>query len=199
VPRPKVDSEQVRARFFQAAEDILKRDGGQKLRLTDVTIAVGMTQSNAYRYFKSKDELVAALAERWFAGVEQAAAQAVAQTADPREQIHGWLLATMNEKASRFDNDPETFLSYLELAKGYSSIVVQHTQRLRAMIEKAVSELVDPEHVEWAIDTLEDATVQFRNPYLIAAQRDKVTVARASSVLDAVFLLFLDFAKAHNP
>jgi AcrR family transcriptional regulator len=198
VSRPKADSNQIRARFFEAAEDILKRDGGQKLRLTDVAIAVGMTQSNAYRYFQSKDELVSALAERWFVGVEQAAAQAVAQAANPTAKIRGWLLATMNEKTSRFDHDPETFLSYLELAKGYPGIVFRHTQRLRSMIEKAIGELVGPEHVEWAIDTLEDATVQFRNPYLIAAQRDKVTVARANSVLDAVFLLSLESAKERS-
>jgi AcrR family transcriptional regulator len=195
VPRPKVDSGDVRARFFEMAEGILKQNGGRKLRLADVAKAVGMSQSNAYRYFQSKDELVSALAERWFAGVEQAATRAVAHAVDPKAKIRGWLLATMNEKTSRFDHDPETFLSYLELAKGYPDIVFLHTQRLRTIVENAVLELVCPEQLDWAIDTLEDATVQFRNPYLIAAQRGRATEARAISVLDAVFLLFLGVTK----
>lgn len=180
----------MRARFFEAAEDILWQNRGKKLRLVDVASALGMTQSNAYRYFRSKDELVSALAERWFAGVERAAENAIAQAAGPKAKIQGWLLATLNEKTRRFDRDTETFLVYLELAKDHPAAVLRHTRRLRAMIAVCVADLAGQTDIDRSIDALEDATIQFRNPYVIAAQRNKATEARAIAVLDAVFLLF---------
>jgi AcrR family transcriptional regulator len=196
--RPRVDGEEMRARLLEAAETLLKANGGCKLVLSDIASALGMAQSNAYRYFRTKDELVAALARRWFADVERAAEAAVAMATGPEEKIRGWLLATMREKVRRFDEDPEIFLSYLELAKGYPEVVAGHVEQLRAMIDRAVLEIVGEARLAQAMGLLEDATILFRNPYLIAHHRERVTEGRAREVLDAVFAQFRRTARANS-
>lgn len=180
----------MRERFFAAAEAIIRTNGGRKLVLSDIANALGMSQSNAYRYFRTKDDLITALADRWFADVEHAAEAAVTRATGPEEQITGWLLATMRRKIERFDRDPELFESYLELAKAYPEIVAAHAERILAMVRPAAMELVGAARVAQAMHLLEDATISFRNPYLIAQQRMSLTEDRALAVLDALFLHF---------
>lgn len=188
--RPKVDNAAMRERFFAAAEAVIRTNGGRKLVLSDIAKTLGMSQSNAYRYFRNRDELIIALADRWFADVERAAEAAVAREGDPEEKIAGWLLATMRQKIKRFDDDPELFRSYLELAKAYPAIVAAHAERILAMTRPAALMLVGAARLDQAMHLLEDATICFRNPYMIAQQRAILTEDRALAVLDAVFLYF---------
>ncbi|MDZ7588877.1 MAG: TetR family transcriptional regulator [Parasphingorhabdus sp.] len=184
--RPKADKEAMRGRFFLAAEEVLKESGGKSLALANVAAALGMSQSNGYRYFNSKDDLVSALADRWFAGVELAVADAMARVEGPEQKIHAWVLGTMNEKVRRYDDDPALFLAYLELANGHYEAALVHVQRLRQMAKAPVAELTGTANVEAALDLLENATVLFRNPYLVQRNREKLTIATAMAVLEAI-------------
>jgi len=186
MPRPKADSVAIRERLLDAAETILATNGGQRLVLSDVASAVGMTQSNAYRYLRDKDDLVVALARRWFADVERAAKTAIAEAGTAEDRIRAWLLATMRAKIVRYDRDPVLFRAYLELARGYPQVVADHVAHLRGLIEPSVADLVGGDRVGEALRLLEDATILFRNPYLIAQHRADLGEGRALTVLEAV-------------
>jgi TetR/AcrR family transcriptional repressor of uid operon len=53
-----------RARILDAAEHCFVRSGFHRTTMQDVAAEAGMSQGNLYRYFPSKDAIVAGLAER---------------------------------------------------------------------------------------------------------------------------------------
>lgn len=191
MPRPTVDANAMRARMVDKAEQLLRQSRGRRLVLSDIAAELGMSQSNAHRYFPTKHDLVAALAERWFAEVAKAARKAVQGEESPRERVISWVLAIMRVKRARFDEDSELFRAYLALASQHVAIAKRHADELRAIVSPAIVQITGKTAVIAELDLLEDATVQFRNPYMIAMLRERATAARARAATRAV----LDFVE----
>lgn len=176
----------MRQRFVGAAEELLRSNGGAQLKLSEVAARLGMSQSNSYRYFPDRRALVSMLAENWFSEVEQETAAAVTAQQHPEAQILSWVLTTMRVKCRSFDADPILFHAYLKLATGEIDTVARHVTRLRDMVRPSMATLVSQAPLEVALDVLEDATMLYRNPYLIAQNRPKLSEARALAVTKAV-------------
>ncbi|MEH6702819.1 TetR/AcrR family transcriptional regulator, partial [Parasphingorhabdus sp.] len=67
MPRPETDIEATRIRIMDAADRIIQDKGAISFTMTDLATAVGMSPSNLYRFFESKDALAEAMAGEWFA------------------------------------------------------------------------------------------------------------------------------------
>jgi AcrR family transcriptional regulator len=63
-PRPRSDSEDVRARILVVAEEHFRRVGYAKTAVADIAAALSMSPANVYRYFASKAAINEAIAER---------------------------------------------------------------------------------------------------------------------------------------
>ena len=57
MPRPETDIAATRTRIMDAAEHIIQERGSISFTMTDLATAVGMSPSNLYRFFESKDAL----------------------------------------------------------------------------------------------------------------------------------------------
>ncbi|WP_438751525.1 TetR/AcrR family transcriptional regulator [Pararhizobium sp. O133] len=154
--------------------------------MADVAARLGMSQSNSYRYFPDRQALISMLAENWFAGVEDEVAAAVMAESEPDGQVAAWVLETMRAKCQRYDADPTLFLAYLRLASGEAKAIARHVGRLREIIRPAVAALTGETEAEDALILLEDATILFRNPFLIAQHRATLSEARARRVAEAI-------------
>ncbi len=190
MPRPTVDKEQMRRRFVVAAEEVLRSNGGAQLALADVAAKLGMSQSNSYRYFPDRQALISMLAENWFAVVEVEVAAAVAARPDPEHQVMAWVLTTMRAKCASYDADPMLFSAYLTLAKGETEAIAKHVGRLREIVRPALVALVGQAAWVSAMGVLEDATILYRNPYLIAQHRANLSETRARRVTSSIVQAF---------
>ena len=70
MPRPETDMEAKRQQIMEAADQIIQDKGAISFTMTDLAAAAGMSQSNLYRFFESKDALAEAMAGEWFADLE---------------------------------------------------------------------------------------------------------------------------------
>lgn len=193
MPRPVVDKTLMRQRFVTAAEELLRSNGGAHLALADVAAHLGMSQSNSYRYFPDRQALIAMLAENWFAGVEDEIAAAVAAEPQPDRQVAAWVLKTMRTKCERHDADPTLFSAYLRLAQGETEAIVRHVGRLREIIRPAVIALTGESQAEDALALIEDATILFRDPFLIARHRARLSETRARRITEAIVHSIRDY------
>lgn len=183
MPRPKVDAASIRAEMMDAAEALLAESAGRRLVLSDIAARMGRSQSYVHSHFRTKHDLIAALAERWFAEVERAVRDADA-SGDPKDRIRAQVLATLRVKKAKHDVDPALFRAYLTLAAGHPELAQAHTARLTALLRNAIEACVPPETLDVALAALEDATAQFRVPHMIALKPHNATEARARAVLD---------------
>lgn len=188
--RPAPDTSNIRAEMLDAAEALLAESGGQRLVMSDIARRLGMSQSYAHRFFPTKHDLVGGLAARWFEAVEAIGAEIIAGNDPAPLRLRRLILATLAVKRSRFDENPQLFIAYMDLARDHMTLVTAHAAVLRGQIREVVSEIVAPQNIELALELTEDATMRFRVPQFIAQYRQTATDQRANAIVDMVLREF---------
>ncbi|WP_198174081.1 TetR/AcrR family transcriptional regulator [Mesorhizobium xinjiangense] len=183
--RPKTDTHAVRKRLLEATERLLKAHGPKRITVSDVAAACGMSQSNAYRFFASKQALLEAVGERWFAAIEQELAAIAASQEPPAEQLVRFVVRQYELKRARYAEDPELFRSYLELDQAEMGVVQRHLNRLHAQLEAIVQRcgehhLLGGRDPGEAAALVEAVTIRFRDPGLIMQHFEADSVRRAA-------------------
>ncbi|WP_431914854.1 TetR/AcrR family transcriptional regulator [Nonomuraea jabiensis] len=92
-------SEQRRSDLLDAAESLVLAHGVDALKIDDVVVGAGVAKGTFYLHFASKDELLAALRDRYverFVARQRQASEAESGTA----RVHAWLRAGITEYLS---------------------------------------------------------------------------------------------------
>jgi AcrR family transcriptional regulator len=76
------------AAILAATEQILLREGSERISILDVCQLAGVSRGTFYRYFSSQDELLDAFARHKRASFQQAMADAVTPHAEPTARFH---------------------------------------------------------------------------------------------------------------
>ena len=173
--------------MLEATERLIKAHGPRKLTVSDVAAACGMSQSNAYRFFPSKQALLEAVGERWFAAIEEELGGIAASDEPPAEQLVRFVVRQYELKRARFADDPALFRSYLELGLAHMGIVERHLNRLHAQLEAIMERcgragLLGGRDPGEAAELVEAMTVRFRDPGQIMRWFDHDSARRAAEV-----------------
>lgn len=187
MPRPKTDIAAVRKKLLEAAERHIKAHGPKKLTVSDIAAECGMSQSNAYRFFHSKRELLEAVGERWFAEIERELADIAASRQPPAEQLVRFILRQYELKRARYADDPELFRAYLALGVANVSIVERHLNRMHAQLEAIMQRcgedgLLGGREPGEAANLVEAMTARFRDPGQIMRFYDTDSPARVAEI-----------------
>ncbi len=175
----------MRKRLLAATEDLLRAHGSKRVTVSDVAAACGMSQSNAYRFFASKQALLEAVGERWFAAIEHELAEIAASNEPPAEQLVRFVVRQYELKRGRYAEDPDLFRSYLELGLANTGVVQRHLNRLHAQLEAIMQRcsehnLIGGRDPGEAAALVEAMTVRFRDPGLIIQNYETDSARRAA-------------------
>lgn len=83
-----------RGRVLDVAEQIVSRDGATALTFDAVAKASGITKGGLQYCFGTKDDLIAALVDRWLASFDAEVARSTPSDADNVAQARGYVLAS---------------------------------------------------------------------------------------------------------
>lgn len=112
--------------IMNAGEDVLRRFGSEKANLSDVAKVLNVSHAAIYRYFKNKQSLWNAIAERW---LDQISDPLNGVMNEPFDQAAGkmeqWLRCLAESKRKSAMDDPEMFHLYAMMA-GQSGEVLDH-------------------------------------------------------------------------
>ena len=189
--RPRIDKDAVRERMLDVAMDLAMKFGPNKLTVSDVARECDMSQSNAYRFFSSKNALYQALAHRWFADIEACMDRVSASKRSPQARLMALILEPLAIKRKRFRENPEIFKSYMEFSRHHDDLVTEHTRKIHEHIHQNVADCLratdqSTEKLKDAAHLYIDGTLLFRDPRLLARQPADCTTARARHVCRAL-------------
>lgn len=189
MPRPRIDADAQKDRILAAAEQILRRTGKPTLTVQDVADECGMSPANAYRFFRNKEDMIRSLVARWFREIEVELDAVVDTVADPEQALRNYVATQHRLKCARFDADPALFRTYLALADRHRAAVQGHVERIHRQFERLVARFLAAEgltrtHAVEAARMLQDMTVAYRAPQMIALDRDARTRERLDRILD---------------
>jgi AcrR family transcriptional regulator len=83
-----------RDKILDAAEAIVRHEGATALTFDAVSRAAGITKGGLQYAFGSKDDLIAAMVDRWIAAFDAEVARNTASDAGPTERAKGYVLAS---------------------------------------------------------------------------------------------------------
>ena len=134
-PKPDI-SEERREQILEAATSVFSERGMHQARMDDIATESGVSKGLLYWYFKSKDEIIVAIAERMFSREMDALSELAAQDGSALEQ--------MREFVDLMVYDIERIRPLLPLLYEFFSMVMRKraTQEImRTMIQQSFVDL----------------------------------------------------------
>jgi|TARA_R110000772_G_scaffold72505_28_gene158266 TetR/AcrR family transcriptional regulator, repressor of the ameABC operon len=191
MPRPETDIEATRIRIMDAADRIIQERGAISFTMTDLATAVGMSPSNLYRFFESKDALAEAMAGEWFAELLVIMEGLVSADMPVEEKLYQFFAKRVVIKRARYEEDPELFESYMELGdehfeviKGYVDLADHYMASILAeAMEKGYFKGLELDTVVSLVNTM---VQPFCNPRLMMQMMHLATEERLRIVIGTI-------------
>lgn len=177
--------------MLETTEHLIGIHGARKVTVSDVAAACGMSQSNTYRFFPSRQALLEAVIERWFAVIEGELAAVAGSGEPPAELLVHFVVRQYELSRARYAEDPDLFRAYLDIGLANPDVVKRHLARLRAPLEDILRRcgdkgLIGGRDPAKAAELVEAMTTRFRDPGQIVRHFDEDSVRRAAEVAGIV-------------
>jgi TetR/AcrR family transcriptional regulator, repressor of the ameABC operon len=190
--RPQTDIEAGRRLLLETAEGIIRDRGAVDIAISELASVAGMSPSNIYRFFESKEDLFEAIAERWFADKISIMETVIASSMSARDKMHAFFGRRFALMVADYETDPELFQSYCELGS-------QHFETVRGYVDLAdhylaliVAEAMQDGYfskltIDQTVSLINLMIQPFCNPDLIIHIGVRPTDDKLGEIIDTIF------------
>lgn len=191
MPRTGLSPETVSKKAVQATLGLVRTHGADKLRMTDVARALGLSHAALYSHFRNKAALFDAALTDWLTRIEAGAATVLA--VEPPEgpgdrdaaRLMQWFDSFYHVKRQALLADPALFHALETAMLGRSPVTRAHVERLIAQVEALLRPL-DGNLPPRAALLLFEATMPFHHPVLLEKDPDEDRSDRLRLILEAI-------------
>jgi AcrR family transcriptional regulator len=141
------------SRIFDGALDAIARQGPKKLTMSDIAAAAGVSGGTLYRYFKSKEEILAALGDHFITKLKGVLRQAIAEDPEPADRLR-----VVIDVMLRFWQDNPTSLQIGQLEAGFTVNYIKSVwPQLSAVLHNALEPvLADSAAIQNGVATVDE-------------------------------------------
>jgi AcrR family transcriptional regulator len=192
MPSSDSDIQAGRDAILQAVDDIIRQRGAVDISMTELGAAVGMAPSNLQRYFESRDALLEAVAERWFADKIQIMEEVCGSDLPLREKMHAFFARRFVSMVAQYEEEPELFKSYLEIGNQHYEVVRGYVDLgdhyLSVLIAEAMEQGYFPNlSIDKAVSLINQMIHAYVNPdVVINIGTAKLTVEKLGIIIDTI-------------
>jgi AcrR family transcriptional regulator len=191
--RPQTDIEAGRKMLVDLVEDIIRQRGGVDISMSELATVAGMSPSNIYRFFESKEVLLQAIAENWFAEKAQIMEDVVASDLLARDKMYAFFQRRFAVMIARHTTEPDLFRSYCELGSQHFEVVRGYVDLGDHYLAMIVAEAMEQGHfpgisIDRAVSLINLMVQPFCNPDLIYTLAVTPTEEKLSQIIDTIYL-----------
>ncbi len=190
--RPQTDHEATIELLLATAEELIRERGPVSPSVTEIANACGMSQSNVYRFFPSKEALFEAFAERWFSELNTIMEEVVDSDLPPREKLFQFFARRSAVKRARYAEDRDFFMACMMLGEEHHDVVMSHVDLADHYMATILAEAItDGEFPGMTIDGLMAPInlmlAPFCDPKLIPQYENSATIDNLRIVINTLF------------
>ena len=130
MPANQVEAEQLRERAVDTALAVLEQRGPNALSLGEVASRMGLTVVALQRTFESYDDLLEAVAERWFRAKVRIMEEVVASDLPPRRKMYEFFARRFILLRDSFRADPVLFQMHCDLGNQHFEVVRSYVDQI---------------------------------------------------------------------
>lgn len=176
--RVKETADETRERIARTAQELFRRMGFAKTAVADIAAELGMSPANVYRFFPSKNAIVATICSRCLNESEAEVAAAIADVGSPQERILAAFLSIMRYHKENFLEERRVHDMVLVAIENNWDAIEAHKARLCDMTARVLADGIaqgvfvahDPSKVSRQIQS---ALLRFCHPILVAQHIDE--------------------------
>jgi AcrR family transcriptional regulator len=194
MPRPQTDIEAGREMILEAVEELVRQRGAVGISVSELANAVSMSPSNVYRFFESKEALLEAVAEKWFAERIQIMEEVCASDLPPRDKMYAFFARRFASMVEQYEAEPELFKSYIELGNIHFEVVRGYVDLGDHYLSMIVAEAMEYNHfqglsIDEAVSLINQMLHTYLNPEaLIFIGTGKLNAQKLGHIVDTIFV-----------
>jgi AcrR family transcriptional regulator len=191
--RPQTDIEAGRELLLETVEELVRKRGAADIAMNELAASAGMSPSNIYRFFESKEALLEAVAEKWFADKVRIMEEVVGSDMPIRDKMFAFFARRFALMRGRFEDEPELFKSYCELGQQYFEVVRGYVDLGDHYLAELVAQALEEGYFgELTIDetvSLINQMVQcYCNPDALLYLAPKLSEKKLGMIIDTMFI-----------
>lgn len=190
--RPQNDIEAGRQMLLAAVDDIVRRRGAIEISLTELANEVGISPSNIDRYFESKEAVMEAVAEHWFADKVAIMEEVVASALAPQEKMFAFFERRFAVMAARYEQDPGLFKSYCILGEEHFEVVRGYVDLGDHYLAMIVAEAMEAGYfsglsIDETVSLINQMMQCYCNPDMLVAMPHRLSVDKLARIISTIF------------
>lgn len=187
MPRTGMTPDEIKERTLEVAIEHMRKEGFEKLRLTEVAREIGVSHAALYSHFADKSALLDAVSERWLVEMDQKLDAICAKDEDPYDLIHEWAMYLHRSKVRKVKMDTNLYRAFDYCVDLMKPFVVRHLQNMErqttSLVERATGKKSEAKKMS---NIIRNATSAFHHPKLVAAYVEENREPLLKDTLDAV-------------
>ena len=192
MPRTGLSASELKEKAVAATIAAMRRDGFDKVRLTDIAKELGVSHAALYAHFEDKAALLDAVSEQWLRDVDDTL-DAICRKPGraPAEKLLAWMLALHRAKRDKVLNDPECYKSFDLHSHIKKPYVQHHMQTLRTQLVGLMTEAIAKRRLrdaspEKLADVFWESLMAFHHPKLVAHHIEEKREPLLKLVLESI-------------
>jgi AcrR family transcriptional regulator len=186
--QPNGSAEETRQLILETARQLLRRYGQDKLTVTDIARALGMSHANVYRFFKNKADILDALILQWLAKIEAFVENIAARPVSATERLEAVVVELHRKRRAKLLDDAEFYETYRRVIEMRPDFAAKRREKILNVFRKLIESGIEsgefkPVDALEAATVLKDATLLFLHPMMIQMALNEDTETRARAVV----------------
>jgi AcrR family transcriptional regulator len=190
--RPQSDIDAGRKLLLETLEILVQERGATDFSMTDLATKAGMSPSNIYRFFESKESLLEAVAEEWFADKVAVMIDVTASDLPARDKMLAFFGQRFVLMQSRFSDDPELFKSYCALGSQYFESVGGYIDLGDHYLAMIVAEAMGEGYfaglsIDRCVSLINQMVQPYCNPEMLSMMGNLLSEEKLAMIIDTIF------------
>ncbi len=184
--------EETRQQILNAAEQRFRHYGFSKTTMAEIAEDCDMSAANIYRFFASKDDIIAEMANIYFREIENSLREIVRRKGlTAGERLEAFILETLHKTYDMFANQPKLNECCMHIDNERFELVTRHKEIKQSLIAEILAEgnktgEFDTEDIVTTADTIEKALILFAYPEFMckySLEELELTARRVANLL----------------
>jgi AcrR family transcriptional regulator len=193
MPRTGLTPEEIKQKAIACAIVRMRRQGFDKVRLSDIARDLGVSHAALYSHFIDKSALLDSVSERWLNELDaelETYCQSTSQR--PLERLQAWFQHLHQAKRNKVLNDIELYKAFNFSVEVSKPFVFSHLMTSKRQVSELVKQAMAEEQLsckdpETVASLLLESTIGFHHPRLVL---ERINQDREPFLLDVLALLF---------
>lgn len=192
-------SDEVKSLAVIRAEEIIRNQGFDKFRITDLAKTMNISHAAIYKHFPDKESVLDEVSKKWLKKIDDELTLVFEKSVSSEKKIHQWFRTLHVNKKQKVSLDPELYRVFdmsIERKKDY---VDSHMKLMDSQLTIMLSELYQDKKltktkISFVTKTFFESTSPYHHPKIVSENLDDKSEVRLEKLIDFLIKGFKEYS-----